>query len=684
MKKLLKTLLILLIVGGLIAGGIYGYSRYTLSQPVQVQPVANWLLEYSPNQTYLGGSVISGDHLILYGQRNRKPESIYVEEGQQVRVGDPLLRYDTTRDSLDLDEKLLNRQKLYDSLEGLYKEYKRYAYTDYERTVPTATPTFTPTPLPTPTPRITPTPKTAAEAAPQGGLEVTRLSASARQIPVRRDLVQIGGDGTEENPYKYSVANDDPIPETKLKELQNEANALHPTVYAVFSSTTGSLDMCFMAPDDGNPQGSASFTVFKEPWTGPRHATSTAPLLSTDPLGEGKMISPYIYPYEEKTKVSSDFLTYYCRLANSEGRFYYVRLVGANINDPMVSLGFTSMGTYFLQLSQTPACTVYFDANGGTGSTSVNLVYGSTYTHLPTPVREEYDFDGWWTKKSGGTKVERIEPVVQSQILYAHWKPAATPGHDTPDPSQTPFYTPPRGGMSRAQRLAYIEQLTQQIRDDELRYWQLCHDIEQLLSNTAQNGTVYSTFSGVVSVLNPQARPGETLLEVRGGSGKNVIRCLVAETELTKYPVGTELTGYSYDIGDNVTARVTYVGNMPLTDSYSNGGNPNSSGYIMLLEAVGDVELPLYSYVEFTSFEPLSKTGAIYLYEAFVREIDGQDCIFIVRDGFLKKVQVHTGRRTMEYIELVGSDLTQDDLIAFPYGKNVRDGAPVEVVESIW
>ena len=133
-----------------------------------------------------------------------------------------------------------------------------------------------------------------------------------------------------------------------------------------------------------------------------------------------------------------------------------------------------------------------------------------------------------------------------------------------------------------------------------------------------------------------------------------------------------------------MTAVVTFIGNMPVTENYSNGGNPNSSGYVMLLEVQGDVELPLYSYVEFTSYEPLSKTGAIYLYEAFVREIDGQDCIFIVRDGFLKKVQVHTGRRTMEYIELVGSELTRDDLIAFPYGKNIRDGAPVEVTDGAW
>ncbi|MBQ9924033.1 MAG: InlB B-repeat-containing protein [Clostridia bacterium] len=671
MKKLLKTLLILLIVGGLAAGGVYGYSRYTMSQPVQVQPVANWLLDYSPNQTYLGGSVISGDNLILYGQRDRKPVDIYVEEGQQVNIGTPLLRYDTTKDTLELDEKLLSRQKLYDSLEALYKEYRRYAYKDYERTIPTATPT------------LTPTPKAAQSDPVDGGtLNAARLSAS-----IRRDLVRIDtdGDGREEKPFRYSVANDDPIPETVLASLQTMANNQRRTIYAVFSSTTGNIDMRFTPPDDDAPQGGASFTAFSEPWTGPRAATSATSLLSVEPLGEGTMNSPYLYSYEEKTQVTTEFIRHYCQKADTMRRFYYVRLVGDEVNDPMISLGFTSVGTYYIRLSQTPSCTVHFDANGGTGSTTVTLVYGSTFGNLPTPVREEYDFDGWWTAKTGGEKVVTNQPVLRSQILYARWKPVPTPTVDpdapTPSPSPTPYNG---GGMSRAERVAYLEQLAQEIRDDELSYRQLCHDIEQLLATTGQNGVVYSTFNGMVSVLNPQARPGEKLLEVRGGSGRNVIRCLLGETELTKYPVGTELTGYSYDIGDNITARVTYVGNMPITESYSNGGNPNSSGYIMLLEAVGDVELPLYSYVEFTSFEPLSKTGAIYLYEAFVREIDGQDCIFIVRDGFLKKVQVHTGRRTMEYIELVGSDLTGEDLIAFPYGKNIRDGAPVEVVDSMW
>ena len=80
MKALLRVLLILLLIAGLVAGGIYGYSRYTLSQPCEVQPVGNWLLEYSPNQTYLGGSVTSGTSMIVYGDKDKVPLEILVSE----------------------------------------------------------------------------------------------------------------------------------------------------------------------------------------------------------------------------------------------------------------------------------------------------------------------------------------------------------------------------------------------------------------------------------------------------------------------------------------------------------------------------------------------------------------------------------------------------------------------------
>ena len=672
MKTLLKTLLILLIIAGLVTGGIYGYSRYTMSQPVKVQPVSNWLLEYAPNQTYLGGSVTSGTSFVLYGEKDRTPLEVFVTEGQAVRAGDPLLRYDTTKDSIDMDEKILERQKLYDDLQSLYKEYKRYASEPYERTIPTATPSPSPTPW-------------GYKGASVGGRAV--FSSKRLFVPVMRALQPPVGQGTSEDPYMYKIAGGDPVPEALLQDLRAQANRQRQAVYAVFTTEVGTLDMRFLPPDVESPQGSMVLTAFVEPWTAPRTASSTALLLDVAPTGEGTLESPLLYPYTEGTEVSWAFISYCCRRAASQGRYLYVQLVGAKADDLLVSLDCTSMGTCILRLGKTPTCTVTFDSNGGDDVPSAVLVYGSAYGKLPTPTREEYTFSGWWTTRdSGGTQISAKTPVTKTHTVYARWTliPTPTPNESggTLEPTPTP-YVPSYGGMSRGQRQAYVEELVQQIRDGEHKYKQLEHDIA-LLSVTAANGTVSSTIDGVVSKLDPAARAGDTLLEIRGGSGKSVISCMLGETELTKYPLGTELTGFSYEIGDNVTAKVTYVSPMPVTDSYSNGGNPNSSGYTMLLEVVGDVELPLYSYVEFTSFEPLSKSGAIYLYEAFVREIDGQDCIFVARDGVLRKVQVHTGRRTMEYIELVGSDLTREDYIAFPYDKNVRDGATVEITEGGW
>ena len=677
MKKVLRALLILLIVGGLATGGIYGYSRYTMSQPAEVQPVGNWLMEYAPNQTYIGGNVVSDESMTIYGNREKIVAQFFVAPGQQVQVGDPLLQYDSTKDELDLAEKILERQKLYDSLQQQYKEYQKYANEPYERTVPTATPT----PEPTPTPSPAPVPGTAAK----GGraLGIVRLAA-----PVQRALQPLSGDGTSDSPYQFKLASGDPIPEALLAELQAQANQQRKAIYVTFASTAGSLDVRFAPPAAETPKGSVSFVAFQEKWTTPRSATSTASLLKTKPSGKGTLASPYLYPYTEGEEVAWDFLSYCSRRASASGRYLYVQLVGKNVNDLMLSLDFTSMGTYLVHLGKTPAYTISFDANGGTGSTKVTLVYGSTFGKLPVPAREEDNFAGWWsTRDTGGEEITEKTVVTKDQTVYARWTPVPTPTptrvpDGTPMPTETPYVPYYGGGMSRSERQAYAQQIAQQIRDDELRYSQLSLDIFKLQSG-AQSGIVRSPISGTVTTVAPQAGEGDLLLEVKGGSGIHIV-CILGETDLDKYPVGTEMTGYCYDTGDNVNARVSFVSPMPVTDTYSNGGNPNSSGFMVQLEVLDDTQLTLGAYVEFTSLEPLSKSGTIFLYEAFVREMDGQDYIFVDRDGVLRREQVHTGRRVMEYIELVGSDLTAGDYIAFPYGKTVRDGAVTTITDGGW
>ena len=53
------------------------------------------------------------------------------------------------------------------------------------------------------------------------------------------------------------------------------------------------------------------------------------------------------------------------------------------------------------------------------------MFYGQTYGTLPTPTKDHYTFEGWYTEKEGGTLITE-NTVVQSltdQTLYAHWSP---------------------------------------------------------------------------------------------------------------------------------------------------------------------------------------------------------------------------------------------------------------------
>ena len=80
--------------------------------------------------------------------------------------------------------------------------------------------------------------------------------------------------------------------------------------------------------------------------------------------------------------------------------------------------------------------TVTANANGGTipttsgwtvasgGATATKQVtYDSTYGTLPTPTRNGYTFNGWFTAQTGGSKVESSTTVktASNHTIYAHW-----------------------------------------------------------------------------------------------------------------------------------------------------------------------------------------------------------------------------------------------------------------------
>lgn len=66
--------------------------------------------------------------------------------------------------------------------------------------------------------------------------------------------------------------------------------------------------------------------------------------------------------------------------------------------------------------------------SGKVSKKSKKIVKGKKYGSLPTPTRKGYEFDGWYTKKSGGKLITSESKVTKTKnsTLYAYWKKEKT------------------------------------------------------------------------------------------------------------------------------------------------------------------------------------------------------------------------------------------------------------------
>lgn len=127
------------------------------------------------------------------------------------------------------------------------------------------------------------------------------------------------------------------------------------------------------------------------------------------------------------TKNGASVLLNYLRI-NSESRAkpYHERIFCDNPDYGRLEIQ-NDNGYYNLYLRSTAsAVKVTFAPNGGmlnAGEESKLVQPDSPYGSLPTPTRADYRFDGWFTEKDGGTKVEEttIMSSRAAHTLYAHW-----------------------------------------------------------------------------------------------------------------------------------------------------------------------------------------------------------------------------------------------------------------------
>lgn len=144
-KGIIITSGIAVIVGGIVGAKIYIDSTNT----IEVNSVANLNTGYWENPNSSTGFVSNSDTQSIYYDDTKTITQVYVQQGQSVNAGDPLISYDLTTLQSTVETDQLNIDKAKNDIMLAEHELKKLLNTTPD---PIPTPTPIPTPLPDPSP----------------------------------------------------------------------------------------------------------------------------------------------------------------------------------------------------------------------------------------------------------------------------------------------------------------------------------------------------------------------------------------------------------------------------------------------------------------------------------------------------------------------------------------------------
>lgn len=125
------------------------------------------------------------------------------------------------------------------------------------------------------------------------------------------------------------------------------------------------------------------------------------------------------------------------------------------------------------------------------------------------------------------------------------------------------------------------------------------------------------------------------------------------------------------------TAVVTEVSEYPTTDTMGGSQNPNLSYYpfVAYIDAEEGKGLTNGSYVDI-SLTTQGDSDSLYISQMYVKKEDNRYYVFAKnpQTGLLEKRYVTIGKSLYGSYYQIKSGLTNDDMIAVPFGKDVKEG----------
>ncbi len=177
---------------------------------------------------------------------------------------------------------------------------------------------------------------------------------------------------------------------------------------------------------------------------------------------------------------------------------------------------------------------------------------------------------------------------------------------------------------------------------------------------------------------------GSPFLTVAGSEGLYV-KGYLTELQLEDIQVGQTIYAYSWESGNNFEATITEISNYPEANYESWGeGNPNVSyyPYTAYIENTEGLHNGEYVDLTMTPNNGGDVSDTICIEKAYVREEDNRKYVLKAdKNNLLVKQYVKTGRTIYGSSVEILSGLSMEDRIAFPYGKNAKEGVKVKEAE---
>ena len=212
-----------------------------------------------------------------------------------------------------------------------------------------------------------------------------------------------------------------------------------------------------------------------------------------------------------------------------------------------------------------------------------------------------------------------------------------------------------QGGYTQSELNGMISEQEKKIKDLDLDKRKAELDVEKLKAQSS-DGIIYANVTGTVKNLQDKDNlptDGTPFMEIAGSEGLYVTGG-ISELLLDKVKPGQTVSVSSWESGTSCEAEITEIKNYPSTDVSSYGGGNNNVSYYPFVAYIEDsTGLRNGEYVDLNMTVSDEEDGAsIYIFKGYVRS---------------------------DTIE-IKSGLTEDDRIAFPYGKTAKEG--IRVVDS--